>query len=237
MVLYLAKILKFIDNKKPMLEIACFEITSAETACQSMADRIEFCHDLEKGGVTPDFYEFLHLKRHYKTPVYVMIRPKGGPFFYSADEFLEMKNSIITFKEGGADGFVFGVLNADNEIDEARNKALLDLAGETPCTFHRAFDRTEDLEKSLQILIKLGFKTVLTSGGKKTALEGKEQLKTLIKKYSDKIEILIGGGVRSENIEELKAFTGGTSFHSSAILKYDTFVTDDEIKKLKKLSS
>ena len=220
-----------------MLEIACFEITSAEIACESMADRIEFCDDFEKGGTTPDFYEFMHLKRHYQTPVYVMIRPKGGPFFYSDTEFIEMKNSIITFKEGGANGFVFGILTSNNEIDEARNKELIELAGETPCTFHRAFDRTADLEKSIQTLIKLGFKTVLTSGGKKSAMEGKDALQSLVQNYSDKIEILIGGGVRSENIEELKKFTSGTSFHSSAILKYDTFVTNDEIKKLKKLCS
>lgn len=220
-----------------MLEIACFEITSAETALKSMADRIEFCHDFEKGGVTPDFYEFMHLKRTYKTPVYVMIRPKGGPFYYSASEFIQMKSSVITFKEGGADGFVFGILDAENEIDVDKNRELLDLAGDVPCTFHRAFDRTENLEKSIETLIKLGFKTVLTSGGKKSAMEGKDNLKNLIEKYGNQIEILIGGGVRSKNISELRKFTGGTSFHSSAIKDYDTFVTEDEIKKLKQLCS
>lgn len=220
-----------------MLEIACFEITSAEIALQSMADRIEFCHNIDAGGLTPDFYEFMHLKRTYKTPVYIMIRPSGGSFFYSDAEFILMKNSIITFKEGGADGFVFGILNANNEIDEAKNAELLTLAGGIPCTFHRAFDRTENLEKSIETLIRLGFKTVLTSGGKKSAVEGKENLKKLIQKYADKIEILIGGGVRSENLAELKEFTGGTSFHSSAITKYNTFVSETEIKKLKQLSS
>lgn len=220
-----------------MLEIACFEITSAETALKSVADRIEFCADIALGGTTPDFYEFLHLKRTFNTPVYVMIRPKGGSFFYSDAEFTAMKSSIITFREAGADGFVFGILNAHSEIDEEKNEELLTLAGHIPCTFHRAFDRTPDLEKSIQTLIRLGFKTVLTSGGKPTAIEGKENLKKLIKKYGDQIEILIGGGVRSENISELKEFTGGTSFHSSAILKYDSFASDDEIKKLKMLSS
>lgn len=220
-----------------MLEIACFEITSAETAMNSMADRIEFCDDFEKGGITPDFYEFMHLKRNYTMPVYVMIRPKGGPFFYSEAEFSAMKTSIITFKEGGADGFVFGILDSENEIDEDRNLQLLELAGDVPCTFHRAFDRTKNLEKSIETLIKLGFRTVLTSGGKKSAMEGKENLKNLVEKYGNQIEILIGGGVRSKNIAELKRFTGGTSFHSSAIKDYDTFVTDGEIKKLKQLSS
>lgn len=220
-----------------MLEIACFEITSAETALNSMADRIEFCDNMELGGTTPDFYEFLHLKRNYKTPVYVMIRPKGGPFYYSAAEFIQMKSSIITFKEAGADGFVFGILDAQNEIDVAKNKELLTLAGDTPCTFHRAFDRTSDLDKSIQTLIKLGFRSVLTSGGKATAMEGKDNLKNLVEKYSHKIEILIGGGVRSGNIAALKEFIGATSFHSSAIKDYDTFVTEEEIKKLKQLSS
>ena len=144
-----------------------------------------------------------------------------------------MKNSIISFKEAGADGLVFGILDSHNEIDEAKNRELLTLAGDVPCTFHRAFDRTSDLEKSIKTLIKLGFKTVLTSGGKSDAIKGKENLKNLVQKYSDQIEILIGGGVRSENIAALKEFTGGTSFHSSAIMKYDTFVTEGEIKKLK----
>ena len=220
-----------------MLEIACFEITSAETALKSMADRIEFCAELELGGTTPDFYEFMHLKRTYQKPVYVMIMPKGGAFYYSESEFIEMKNSIITFGEAGADGFVFGILSPNNEIDEAKNAELIILAGGIPCTFHRAFDHTADLENSVEILIKLGFKAVLTSGGKKSAMEGKEQLKNLVAGYSDRIDILIGGGVRSDNVAELKEFTGGKYFHSSAITKYDTFGSEAEIKKIKKLIS
>lgn len=220
-----------------MLEIACFEMTSAETALRSMADRIEFCADLELGGTTPDFYEFLHLKRTFSKPVYVMIRPKGGPFYYSETEFIEMKNSIISFGEAGADGFVFGILTPQNEVDVQRNAELITLAAGIPCTFHRAVDRTADLDKSVETLIGLGFKTVLTSGGKKSAMEGKENLKQLIGIYSNQIEILIGGGVRSENVAEIKEFTGATSFHSSAILKYDTLASAAEIKDIKKLIS
>ena len=220
-----------------MLEIACFEITSPETALKSVADRIEFCDNIDLGGTTPNFYEFRYLKSNYAKPIYVMIRPKGGSFFYSEAEFTEMKSSIISFREAGADGFVFGILDANNEIDENKNKELIILAGDKPCKFHRAFDRTADLDKSIQTLISIGFKTVLTSGGKPDAMKGKENLKELIAKYGDQIEILIGGGVRSENVQQLKEFTGGTSFHSSAILKYDTFASEEEIKKLKMLSS
>ena len=86
-----------------MLEIACFEFTSAEVALKSVADRIEFCANHDLGGTTPDFYEFRSLKSNFSKPIYVMIRPKGGPFFYSDAEFLQMKNSIIEFAEGGAE--------------------------------------------------------------------------------------------------------------------------------------
>lgn len=217
-----------------MLEIACFEITSAETALRSVADRIEFCTEQQLGGITPNIDEFRYLKSVYRKPIYVMIRPKGGDFYYSDLEFEVMKKDILEFKKSGADGFVFGILNSGNTIDVERNRALVELAGEIPCTFHRAFDRTPDLDVAIKKLIDIGFKTVLTSGGKASAMEGKETLKNLLEKYGAQIDILIGGGVRSGNISELKKVTSGTHFHSSAIPSYEVFACDDEIKKLKK---
>ncbi|AZI21109.1 copper homeostasis protein CutC [Chryseobacterium taklimakanense] len=217
-----------------MLEIACFEITSAETALRSVADRIEFCAEQQLGGITPNIDEFRYLKSVYRKPIYVMIRPKGGDFYYSDLEFEVMKKDLLQFKKSGADGFVFGILNSGNTIDIYRNKVLVDLAGDIPCTFHRAFDRTPDLDAAIKHLIDIGFKAVLTSGGKSSAMEGKENLSNLIEKYGSQIEILVGGGVRSGNISELKNFTKGTHFHSSAIPSYEVFASDEEIKKLKK---
>lgn len=216
-----------------MLEIACFEMTSAETALKSVADRIELCSAIEVGGLTPNIEEFRYLKAQYDKPIMVMIRPKGGAFLYSEEEFQQMKNDLIEFKKAGADGFVFGILDEHNEIDIAKNEELISLAEGIPCTFHRAFDRTKNLDKSIKALIELGFSTVLTSGGKNSAMEGKDNLKHLVEKYSDQIDILIGGGVRSCNIQELREYTKGTLFHSSAILSYESFANEDEIKKLK----
>lgn len=216
-----------------MLEIACFEITSAETALRSVADRIEFCAEQQLGGLTPNIDEFRYLKSVYRKPIYVMIRPKGGSFLYSDLEFAQIQQDIIEFKAAGADGFVFGVLTGGNTVDETRNKILLDLAGCTPCTFHRAVDRTPNVAEAVQTIADLGFKTVLTSGGQNTALEGVDTLKKLVETYDSKIEILVGGGVRSNNILALKAATGATSFHSSAIPAYELYANEDEIKKLK----
>lgn len=215
-----------------MLEIACFEITSAETALLSVADRIEFCSGQHMGGLTPDIEEFRYLRSVYRKPIYVMIRPVGGGFLYSDTEFREMRRSLLEFKQAGAEGFVFGILAHGNNVDLERNSELLQLAGTVPCTFHRAIDRTPDLATGVQNLISLGFRAVLTSGGKATALEGGEQLKELIASYSHKLDILVGGGVRSGNIAELKALTGGRHFHSSAIPQYESFANEDEIRKL-----
>lgn len=217
-----------------MLEIACFEITSAETALRSVADRIEFCSEQQLGGLTPNIEEFRYLKSVYGKPIYVMIRPKGGSFMYSDEEFAVMKRDILDFGKSGADGFVFGILTSGNTVDIEKNRELVKRAGDIPCTFHRAVDRTPDHEDSIRKIIDLGFKAVLTSGGKNSAMEGKENLKTLVENYSDQIDILIGGGVRSGNISKLKSITNGTHFHSSAIPDYEIFASDEEIKKIKR---
>lgn len=216
-----------------LLEIACFEISSAEIALNSVADRIEFCAEGHLGGTTPNIDEFRYLRSKYQQPIYVMIRPKGGDFYYSGEEFETMKRSLSEFRSAGADGFVFGMLANGNRVDSERCEELIRLSDGRPCTFHRAFDHTPDLDEAMQTIIHLGFRTVLTSGGKNSAMEGKDQLQHLVRHYSNKIDVLVGGGVRSSNLAELRDHTKASHFHSSAILPYEMFANEDEIKKLK----
>lgn len=215
------------------LEIATFDITSAEIALNSVADRIEFCADINSGGITPDLEELRYLKDKYSKPIHVMIRPVGGGFLYSDAEFIQMQRDIVEFSKANADGFVFGILDENQEIDVEKNKILVELANGKPCVFHRAIDRTKNIFESTEKLIDLGFKEILTSGGENSAVEGKENLAKLVEDYSDQIKILIGGGVRSNNISELKKVTKGNYFHSSAVLSYESFANAEEIKKLK----
>ena len=214
-----------------MLEIACFEIDSAEIALSSVADRIEFCSDIQAGGLTPDFEEFRYLKAKYRKPIHIMIRPSSGPFLYSDAEYGQMKKSIVRFREAGADGFVFGILDVSQKIDHLRNQNLVKLAEGKPCVFHRAIDRTADIFRSAEEILQLGFSEILTSGGAKTAWEGRETLKKLVAMYPE--NILIGGGVRSGMITELVSTTQSHRFHSSAIRSYETFANSEEIKLLK----
>lgn len=215
------------------IEIACFNPESAIIAFENGADRIELCDGLSEGGTTPNVETTKELRQKIDIPIFVMIRPRGGDFTYSDAEFEQMKTDLIALKSLHVDGFVFGILNEDGEVDLERNKALVELASPLPCTFHRAFDRAKGLENSLEKVIECGFTTILTSGQKPNVSEGKENLKKLVELSNGRMEILVGGGLRSSNIEEIKVFTKAGYFHSSAITDGGSFANPDEVIALK----
>lgn len=215
------------------IEIACFNPESAITAFENGADRIELCDGLSEGGTTPDFETVKQLREKINIPVFVMIRPRGGDFTYSDEEFERMKSDLIQLKSLNVDGFVFGILDENDEVNMARNQELVELAKPYPCTFHRAFDRAENLEQSLEKVIGCGFTTILTSGQKANVSEGKENLKKLVELSAGRIEILVGGGLRSTNIEEIREFTEAEYFHSSAITDGGAFASAEEVVALK----
>jgi copper homeostasis protein len=206
---------------KSVLEIACFNLESALIAEEAGADRIELCEDFLAGGITPSPILLKNVMNRISLPVFVMIRPRSGNFVYSENEFQNMKDDILSFKKSGVHGFVFGIINDDNEIDKERNELLVNMASPLPCTFHRAFDMVADSFESIDILISCGFKRILTSGLKKNALEGMNNLKEMVKYSKGKIIILPGGSVRSQNIALLKERTLASEFHSSGIVKND----------------
>lgn len=214
------------------LEIACFNLQSAIVAQQGGADRIELCDDFSAGGITPNYGTFETARKLITIPLFVMIRPRSGNFIYSDAEFEQMKKDIIHFKKMNADGFVFGILNEDLSINKNQNQQLLELAKPLPCTFHRAFDDSSDLKNSLEDVIDCGFKTILTSGKKKSALEGLEHLSRLIEYAKERIMIMPGGGVRSSNIDFIKKKLQTSYFHSSAIIENDQ-ADINEVKSLK----
>jgi len=218
--------------QKNHLEIACFNIASAIIAQHAGANRIEFCADMNVGGITPKLEDFILLKSKIHIPIYVMIRPRGGNFIYSNNEFEQMKNDMLQFKNAGADGFVFGILNENKEVNAIQNKELVELANPLPCTFHRAFDETNNQIEALDAVIECGFTTILTSGNAKNAMEGLAVLKAVALKAKDKICIMPGGGVRAINIEILKENTATNWFHSSAVLQNET-ANMDEVFMLK----
>ncbi|MCG9879134.1 MAG: copper homeostasis protein CutC [Bacteroidia bacterium] len=216
------------------LEVACFNEASAILAQENGADRIELCAHRELDGISPPLQWISELKKHLHIPMFVMVRPRGGNFVYSNEEFESMKIYLQQALQAGADGFVFGCLQANFGLNLDQNKALIELANELPCTLHKAFDLCDDLEKTINEAIQLGFRQILSSGGMKTALEGAQVLSKLILKYSQKLEIMPGANVRSTNLAEIKNICRAKWYHSSAIIDSSTLPDAQEIQALKK---
>jgi copper homeostasis protein len=206
----------------PSLEICAFTLFDAILAAKAGAHRIELCTSPSTGGFTPPVNHLLALRKAFPwLIVNVMIRAPAPDlhYQYTSEEMDVMSAQIEEFLETGeVDGFVFGFVK-EGKVDVERCKRLLEAAKGKWCTFHKAFDliATEDMERELEVLYELEFHAVLTSGGKGTAVEGKEVLKRLVVLNGGLIDVVVGGGVRKGNITELLEGTRGRWYHSAAL--------------------
>lgn len=198
------------------LEICIDSAESALIAEKYGATRLELCGHLIIGGVTPSASLISMVKSLVSIPAYAIIRPRFGDFVYSDLEFEQMKRDIITCKEHLIDGVVLGILTPEGDLDVPRLQELIELAGDMHLTLHRAFDVCRNPFKALQDAINLGFHTILTSGQKATAYEGRHLLKQLIEVANHRIDIMPGSGVSSHNLVSLIQETGAKSVHLSA---------------------
>jgi len=198
------------------IEIAVFSVEAAIEAIKAGAHRIEFCENPQDGGTTPSFGSLSTLISLTSKPVFPIIRPRGGDFLYTENEFNSMRSDILMARKLNYPGIVLGLLNADGTIDTARTKRLVDLASPMEVTFHRAFDRCKDPFKALEDIIATGCKRILTSGQVPNAGDALPLLKKLVEQAGDRIIIMPGSGVRSHNIIEIIQATGAKEIHSSA---------------------
>ena len=182
------------------IELCLFSYTNLSTLDSSI--RLELCSNYHLGGLSPSNSVFTRLRKQLNNNIYVMIRPRGGDFLYSSEEFQLMQNEIKWFKDNGADGFVFGILNEDASIDMKRTSKLVHLAGTLPVTFHRAFDISKDLNQSLEDIINCGCSRILSSGGASCVNNGFEKLSELHKLTKSRIDIMPGGGVTINNVRK-----------------------------------
>ena len=207
-------------QSKITVEICCGSYGDAVTASQAGADRIELNSALSLGGLTPSYGSVRRCLNLLEIPVISMIRPRDGGFCYSEDEYETMLSDAEQFLKMNVAGIAFGILNQQKEVDLKRTRRMLELIHGygKEAVFHRAFDCAINQERAIEELIGLHVDRVLTSGGEKTALQGKSTLSGLQKIYGKQIEILPGSGITSENSGELLKETGLTQIHASCRL-------------------
>ena len=186
-----------------ILEVCANSYESAINAEKGGAHRIELCENLSVGGLTPNFELAKKVINELNIPVFILIRPRGGNFIYSNEEFEQIKKDIILFKKIGCKGIVSGILTKNKKLDINKTKELIKLSRPLEFTFHRAFDEVLNPINVLHQLIKLRADRILTSGQKKTAIDGIELIKKLINISNNNIKIMPGSGINSTNILEI----------------------------------
>jgi copper homeostasis protein len=204
------------------LEVIGFNIESCILAQASGAHRIELCDNPGEGGTTPSYGFIKAARKKLHIELYPIIRPRGGDFFYTDDEFEIIKADVQICKELGCDGVVIGMLHADGTVDKERCRQLVASAYPLGVTFHRAFDRVKDAAQALEDIIEIGCERILTSGLQPTALEAVETIAALIKQADERIIIMPGSGVRANNILDLAKKTGAVEFHTSARMNMES---------------
>ncbi len=231
-----------------LLEVIAFDIESCFAIESAGAHRIELCANAAEGGTTPSYGLIKIARDRISLPIFVMIRPRGGDFVYTDEEFEVLMSEIKVCKVFGVQGIVSGVLTAVGRVDVERMKRIVDAAHPLPVTFHRAFDRALDPSAAIEDIINVGCQRILTSGQRPTALEGAQNIQQYITQANNRIIIMPGSGIRSDSIVALTNSISAIEYHTSARkmaktkMEYinaamhenleTTSVNQDEVKKI-----
>ena len=205
--------------RKFLLEVCCGSVEDVMQAAAGGADRVELNSCLFHGGLTPSVGELIEAKKAVSIPVMTMIRPRQGGFCYNDPEYRTVLTDAEQLLLNGADGLVFGFLNADGTLDEARCKELVALAGGRATVFHRAIDVVADWKRTLERLIAIGVTRVLTSGQAPDVYYGVDVVREMIEFAQGAIQIMPGAGVNLKNIDSIVQGTGCDQIHVAGFTK------------------
>ena len=200
-----------------ILEICCDSYEDVIKADRAGADRVELNEAFALGGLTPSLGTLKLSLSDTSLSIICMVRPRLGGFCYDDAEYQVMREDARQFLEAGAHGLAFGFLTKEGHPDLPRIRSMVDLvhgAG-VEAVFHRAFDLCVRQEEACEGLIACGVDRILSSGGRETAVQGKDRLRRLQERFGSRIQLLAGSGVQAENILSLREETGLDQFHSS----------------------
>lgn len=134
---------------------------------------------------------------------------------YTEDEVEAMKEDARILRQSGANGFVFGALNENDEVDMKKCRDIITACYPLPVTFHRAFDCCKRQTIDVEVIIDLGFRRILTSGKQMTAQLGVKMIKQLMQQVGDRIIIMPGSGLTLDNLRFVAENTEAVEYHGS----------------------
>ncbi|MDR3297285.1 MAG: copper homeostasis protein CutC [Prevotellaceae bacterium] len=220
-----------------VLEVCVETLASALAAQLGGAQRVELCSGLSEGGVTPSAGLIGAVRSRLSIAVYVLVRPRGGDFLYTDDDFDIMLRDVETCGKLGCNGVVIGALQSDGTVDVVRCQPLVDAAHRLGMgvTFHRAIDRSRNLVEALEAVVELGCERVLTSGGRPYAWDGVVLLWQLVELAAGRISVMAGSGITPSNAAKIAQLSGVRELHGTlrsrrvqAMFRNPCFDTDEE---------
>jgi copper homeostasis protein len=206
------------------VEISVESVAGARVAAAAGATRVELCAGLSDGGLTPS--AALIEAAAELVEVHVLVRPRPGDFHYSRDELDLMVRDIALARRHGATGVVVGALAEDGTVADAC-AAFVAAAEGMATTFHRAVDVSADSRLAVDRLAELGFTRVLTSGRRRSALDGAPLIRELAARTG--VAVMACGGVRAANAARVVAATGVEDLHAAPRRPVGGAVTAGEV--------
>ena len=212
--------------RKPItVELCVGGIDDVHVAVASGISRIELNSGMAVGGLTPSAALTTIARHVFQGQIIAMVRPREGGFCYSIAEYQQMIADAEFLLANGCDGLAVGFLNSDRSVDIDRCSEFRHRFPQTTLVFHRAFDVVPDWRTALEQLVGAGFNRILTSGGKRTAIEGLDQIQACQSQAASRIEILPCGGIRAGNVLHVIQQAGCQQIHTSArISRFDSTI-------------
>ncbi len=152
-------------------------------------------------GTSPDLPSAAAVIRASDLPVRIMVRLNDS-FSTTGGEFVRMVALAEEYVALGAEGVVFGFLDADLDVDVLTCQALSAALPGVPWTFHRAIDHTLDAPRSWRSLVHLpGLTAVRTAGSPQGLAHGYDDLLALVDSSPDVAALAMpGGGLVPEQV-------------------------------------
>ncbi|WP_436371938.1 copper homeostasis protein CutC [Cytobacillus sp. BC1816] len=224
-----------------LIEVIADTLSDALIAEEAGAGRIELVTGLAEGGLTPGYGVIERVCKELKIPVNVMIRPHSRGFCYSEEDIDIMIQDIKICNKLGAAGVVLGVLTPDQQVHNDHLKMLINAADGMDITYHRAFDEANDQFAALESLKQYPqISRILTSGGRRSAADAAERLKSLHDLTANShLKIMAGAGLSIENISAFLDEVPVTEVHFGTGVRvkssYEHAIDPERVLKVKNI--
>ncbi len=201
----------------PFIVESCVEtLEQAAFAEKNGADQLELCTALEHDGLTPPEQLIADVLSTVSIPVKVMLRHRPGNFEYNTADIVQLKSDLKRISGLGVSGIVFGAIrNGDLDYDLISLLAGMALI---PMTVHKAIDQITDRIGAIKILGEIdGVESVLSSGGRSTALSGASELRKMVETASSRLQIIAAGKITVANRHKVYQLTSAPALHGRKI--------------------